>query len=468
MNSKEVLELIQHPEKLQKAQAEQLERVLADYPYSGVLQALYLKALKNQNNYLYPKQLKRTAIAVQDRKALYYWVEADVEVIDPVEKPKIEFHPEVKTTPQAEVPKPAPIAAPVAPVEAPRPAAYQPPAPVPPPPVVVPVAAEIKQPPPVISAPKAPPIIAEGDLDLANLPASVRETVLRARRIREQLGNAFNDAAPGEKAPERVATPVVSQAPAPPSIPEPTIVPAAPAPIPIPLPNIPKEEVSAIEPPTPLGPIVVPVPAPEPIKPEQVHEPQVVPPTFEIESAPEVEPAVIEVKPTSPTSSSDSKVRHSFLDWLENDENEETENEIEVIAHLDEVEEIVPQPLEQPVVEPIVEGILEPSVPLEEPADEQPEPKPSTEKVKHLYETFMEKRPKPRLDFSARDAGIDTASLGTSDYAAYITETLAQVYVKQKLYDRAINAYEILRLKYPEKSGLFAARISEIKRLINN
>jgi hypothetical protein len=447
VNSKEVLELIQHPEKLQKAQAEQLERVLADYPYSGVLHALYLKALKNQNNYLYPKQLKRTAIAVQDRKALYYWVEAESEVIETVEKPKIEFHPEVKATPAAEVPKPI-----ATPLEAPKPATYQPPAPVPPPPVVVPVAAEIKQPPPVVFAPKAQPIIAEGDLDLANLPASVRETVLRARRIRQQLGNAFNDATPGEKAS------------APPPVSQPTLVPAAPAPIPIPLPNIPQEPVLEKGPQIPVEP-VAPAPTPEPIKPNPVSEPPVSVPTFEIISAPEVEPVANEVKPS--VRSDSPKVRHSFLDWLEKDEAEEDRTEIEVIAHLDEVEEIVPEVVLQPAIEPIAERNPEASEPAQEPAVEQPEPKPSTEEVKNLYESFMEKRPKPRLDFSAKDAGIDTASLGTSDYAAYITETLAQVYVKQKLYNRAINAYEILRLKYPEKSGLFAARISEIKRLIN-
>ncbi len=79
----------------------------------------------------------------------------------------------------------------------------------------------------------------------------------------------------------------------------------------------------------------------------------------------------------------------------------------------------------------------------------------------------MESRPKPRLSFKAEDKPVDTASLGTSDYSHYITETLAQIYIQQKLYDRALNAYEILRLKYPEKSSFFAARISEIKQILN-
>ena len=46
-----------------------------------------------------------------------------------------------------------------------------------------------------------------------------------------------------------------------------------------------------------------------------------------------------------------------------------------------------------------------------------------------------------------------------------MTETLARVYLEQKKYSKAIQAYEILILKYPEKSTFFANRISDIKIL---
>ena len=45
-----------------------------------------------------------------------------------------------------------------------------------------------------------------------------------------------------------------------------------------------------------------------------------------------------------------------------------------------------------------------------------------------------------------------------------MTETLANLYVKQKKYDKAIQAFKILSLKYPKKSSYFANRISEIKQ----
>lgn len=51
------------------------------------------------------------------------------------------------------------------------------------------------------------------------------------------------------------------------------------------------------------------------------------------------------------------------------------------------------------------------------------------------------------------------------DEPYYMTETLARIYLEQKKYQKAIQAYEILILKYPEKSSLFANRILDIKKL---
>ena len=46
-----------------------------------------------------------------------------------------------------------------------------------------------------------------------------------------------------------------------------------------------------------------------------------------------------------------------------------------------------------------------------------------------------------------------------------MTETLAKVFVKQKKYRKAIEAYHILGLKYPEKNSFFANQIKKIKKL---
>jgi len=46
-----------------------------------------------------------------------------------------------------------------------------------------------------------------------------------------------------------------------------------------------------------------------------------------------------------------------------------------------------------------------------------------------------------------------------------MTETLARVYLEQKKYKKALQAYKILSLKYPEKSGFFADRIKAVKKI---
>lgn len=47
-----------------------------------------------------------------------------------------------------------------------------------------------------------------------------------------------------------------------------------------------------------------------------------------------------------------------------------------------------------------------------------------------------------------------------------LTETLAKIYTKQGYYSRAIDIYEKLSLKFPEKSGYFVSQIEKVKELI--
>ncbi|QIA09558.1 hypothetical protein [Draconibacterium halophilum] len=49
-----------------------------------------------------------------------------------------------------------------------------------------------------------------------------------------------------------------------------------------------------------------------------------------------------------------------------------------------------------------------------------------------------------------------------------VTETLASIYFQQKNFDKALDAYKKLSLKYPEKSVYFAGRIEEIELFKNN
>lgn len=55
------------------------------------------------------------------------------------------------------------------------------------------------------------------------------------------------------------------------------------------------------------------------------------------------------------------------------------------------------------------------------------------------------------------------ARKSASDDGSIVTETLAKIYEEQGLYPKALEVYEKLSLKFPEKSGYFAVRITELK-----
>ena len=84
-----------------------------------------------------------------------------------------------------------------------------------------------------------------------------------------------------------------------------------------------------------------------------------------------------------------------------------------------------------------------------------------------LINKFIEENPKiPPL---SKEAIIKDFSVPIDEDKSYLmTETLAKVYLEQKKYQKAIQAYEILILKYPEKSSFFANRILDIQILQQN
>lgn len=86
------------------------------------------------------------------------------------------------------------------------------------------------------------------------------------------------------------------------------------------------------------------------------------------------------------------------------------------------------------------------------------------EKKLSLIDKFIENSPKiPPV--SKEGPSINPVKESNTPGHALMTETLARVYLEQKKYKKAIQAYKILSLKYPEKSSLFADQIKEIKNL---
>ena len=90
----------------------------------------------------------------------------------------------------------------------------------------------------------------------------------------------------------------------------------------------------------------------------------------------------------------------------------------------------------------------------------------SKEEVKNnVIEKFIEKEPKisklkEESDFIVKEKSTNISHL--------MTETLANLYVEQKLYAKAIKAYEVLIEKHPQKEERFNEKIQEIKDLRKN
>ena len=88
-----------------------------------------------------------------------------------------------------------------------------------------------------------------------------------------------------------------------------------------------------------------------------------------------------------------------------------------------------------------------------------------------LIDAFLQNKPQQRKvltdDTEAEQLTYQPAEQQQANDSV-LTETLANIYVKQKRYDKALAIFEKLNLKYPEKSTYFASRIKEIQELIKN
>ena len=143
------------------------------------------------------------------------------------------------------------------------------------------------------------------------------------------------------------------------------------------------------------------------------------------------------------------------------------------------VREVVPQRIPSP----ISESIANPTPESKESSDAaassfaqwlqqntRTEEKENPFSTQELIDAFLEKSPRkaPSTPGSPQETLPETVDyiqhlVGGDEL--FMTETLAKVYLAQGAYTKAAQAYEILRLKYPEKSATFAALILEIRQL---
>ena len=86
-----------------------------------------------------------------------------------------------------------------------------------------------------------------------------------------------------------------------------------------------------------------------------------------------------------------------------------------------------------------------------------------------IIDSFLEKNPKipNRKEKEDEDDFLNLASNNKFNKSELMTETLAKIYVKQKKIKKALYAYKILSLKYPEKSSFFANQIKKLQKKQN-
>jgi len=82
-----------------------------------------------------------------------------------------------------------------------------------------------------------------------------------------------------------------------------------------------------------------------------------------------------------------------------------------------------------------------------------------------LIDSFIESKPTIKVEKDKFFSPTETAKTSLIENNELVTETLARVYLEQQHFDKAIEAYKKLSLKYPKKSSFFADQINLINDL---
>ncbi len=420
MNAKKINTLFKHPEQITSEDLIGLKQAVDDFPYAAPLHALYMKALQKKESYLLPGQIKRAAIATPNRAALKEFHDMPIPGMERAkEVPVVDFTEvaEAGKVEEVEVVDKAPAKKAVEPAKAEEPVKAQvekAAEPATPKTEKMQAAAqkseavkskkEVKEP-VKLDTPKpkiAPAKPTTLPEDLSHLPEAVRNAILRSRALR-------GEEIPASTTEEKKPAEVVESAQAAPVEEKPVHIkksaPAEEKSKPAPEKSVAQEKPVEEKPVQEEQPAVAKKPTPE--KPKQA--PKTPKPkqskAKKVEAAPVEETLEVREMPFSE--------KASFMEWLTADFSDGAPKKVERSAPKD---------------------------------------------VKTIISEL------PKFPVPKKDGKIDVFHLPSDDQGRFVTETLAEIYLKQALWDKAINAYEVLSLKYPEKSGFFADRIREIKK----
>jgi hypothetical protein len=87
--------------------------------------------------------------------------------------------------------------------------------------------------------------------------------------------------------------------------------------------------------------------------------------------------------------------------------------------------------------------------------------------IHFLIDKFLKEEPRIQMRKDLPERQEDLSAASTNENPQLVSETLAVVFLKQGKKDKALDIYEKLCLKYPEKSSYFAKKILDINNEIN-
>lgn len=164
----------------------------------------------------------------------------------------------------------------------------------------------------------------------------------------------------------------------------------------------------------------------------------------------------------------DDKMPYSFLWWLQKTRMEHSSTYQPYTSFkLDTNQPIKISSVDQ-LSSQIIENIFHLQSPLEQ-DENAPRTVPFQVKRKEdsILEKFMKEEPQIRPPDSKKLDTENKARKSAEDPNDLVSETLAQIYADQMLYEKAISTYKKLSLKIPEKSPYFADRILELEKKVN-
>lgn len=164
----------------------------------------------------------------------------------------------------------------------------------------------------------------------------------------------------------------------------------------------------------------------------------------------------------------DDKLPFSFLWWLNKTRKEHTDTYQPYVAFkLDTTQNIKRGSVDQ-LSSQIIENIFHLQSPLED-TESTPKTIPFQIKSKEdsILEKFIKEEPQLKAPNSQKLDTENKARKSSEDPNDLVSETLAQIYIDQMLFQKALETFKKLSLKYPEKSTYFADQITQLEKKIN-